>query len=255
MTVMNPERFKVITPTNRPDYRELVRGLTKLSWPEFMLHDQVASEYWHELLDRFAEYQLALYDSENERVAAMGNSFPLQWNDSFSNLPEGGWDWAFAKAVKDHKQGLFPNMHCAIQVVIHPDYRSQGLSTRTLKVVRAVTESKGFQALIIPVRPSEKSDYPLISMDDYLTWKNEDGLTFDSWLRVHARAGGRIIKVCHGSKTIRGTCAEWEEWTKLKFPQSGEYIIPGALNPIRMDIEKDEGVYVEPNVWMMHEIG
>ena len=54
--------------------------------------------------------------------------------------------------------------------------------------------------------------------------------------------------------TIRGTRAEWDEWTKMKFPQSGQYIIPGALNPIEMDMQKDEGVYVEPNVWMLHTI-
>jgi len=40
----------------------------------------------------------------------------------------------------------------------------------------------------------------------------------------------------------------------MKFPQSGLYNIPGALNPISMDIEKDEGIYVEPNVWLLHVI-
>jgi len=52
--------------------------------------------------------------------------------------------------------------------------------------------------------------------------------------------------------TIRGTRAEWEEWTKLKFPESGRYIIPGALNPMEMNVENDEGVYIEPNVWLAH---
>jgi len=251
---MNSDRFQVITSTSRADYRGLVRGLTKLSWPEFMLHDQIASELWHELLDRFAEYQLALYDIESNRVAAMGNSFPLRWEDSLDNLPEGGWDWAFAEAVDNHKQGLSPNMHCAIQVVIHPDYRNQGLSLRTMEALRAVSEAKGFHALIVPVRPSEKSKYPLTGIDDYITWKDEEGLPFDAWLRVHVRVGGRIIKACHESKTVRGTRAEWEEWTKMKFPQSGRYIIPGALVPMEMDVEKDEGVYIEPNVWMVHSL-
>jgi len=54
--------------------------------------------------------------------------------------------------------------------------------------------------------------------------------------------------------TIRGTRAEWESWTGLKFPQSGEYYIPGALIRLKMSIEKDEGIYIEPNVWMAHEI-
>src|SRR6186713_1673671 len=98
---MKQDRFRVITPIGDIDYRNLVRGLTKIVWPEFMLHDQVANELWHELLDRFADYQLALYDTQNNRVAAMGNSFPMRWDDTLENLPETGWDWAFAEAVRN----------------------------------------------------------------------------------------------------------------------------------------------------------
>lgn len=250
---MDTDRFQVITP-NHTDYRNLVRGLTKEVWPEFMLHDQVANDLWHELLDRFAEYQLALYDTQNKRVAAMANSFPLRWEDRLENLPEGGWDWAFQKAVMDHKQSLSPNAHCAIQIVVRPDYQSQGLSAPIVGAVRTLTKFKGLRSLMIPIRPSEKNKYPLTSLDDYITWRTEQGLPFDAWLRVHVRAGGKMIKVCHESKVIRGSSAEWEEWTGMKFPQSGQYVIPGALNPIEMKIEKDEGVYIEPNVWMAHEI-
>jgi GNAT superfamily N-acetyltransferase len=251
---MKTERFQVITPSTREDYRDLVRGLTKAAWPEFMLHDAVAAEHWHELLDRFADYQVALFDAENERVAAMGNSFPLRWEDSLENLPEEGWDWAFVEAVHQHKQNISPNMQCAIQVAIREEYQGQGLSTNVLHALQGVAEAKGFHYLIVPVRPNEKSKYPLISIDDYITWKREDSLPFDAWLRVHARLAGEIIKTGHQSKVIRGTRAEWEQWTDLKFPQSGQYIIPSALNPIEMNIEKDEGIYIEPNVWMAHRI-
>ena len=251
---MDTDRFQVVTTSNRVDYRDLVRGLTKAAWPEFMLHDQIANELWHELLDRFADYQLALYDTENERVAAMGNSFPLKWDHLLEALPEDGWDWAFMEAVNNHKQEFSPNMQCAIQVVVRADYQSHGLSTKVLQALRGVGASKSLKHVIVPVRPSEKSKYPLINIDDYIKWKTDKGLPFDPWLRVHVRLGGRIIKTCHESKIIRGTRAEWEQWTKIRFPQSGEYIIPGALNPIQMNIEKDEGVYVEPNVWMAHEI-
>jgi hypothetical protein len=251
---MKQDRFRVITPTGDIDYRNLVRGLTKIVWPEFMLHDQVANELWHELLDRFADYQLALYDTQNNRVAAMGNSFPMRWDDTLENLPETGWDWAFAEAVRNHREGISPNVHCAIQIIIHPDYQGQRLSAPIIESVRAVTASNRLPALIIPLRPSEKSKYPLISLDDYLTWTNDAGLPFDPWLRAHARLGARIVKACHESKIIRGTRAEWEAWTQMKFPQSGRYVIPGALVPIEMNVEKDEGVYVEPNVWIVHEV-
>jgi len=251
---MSGDRFQVITSSMHREYRNLVRGLTRIVWPEFMLHDPVANENWHELLERFADFQFALYDSEMGRVAGMGNSFPLRWEEPLENLPDDGWDWAFTEAVKNHKQGVMPNIHCAIQIIIHPDYRSQGLSAPIIQAVRAVTKAQGLRTLIIPIRPSEKSHYPLTGMDDYITWKTDDELPFDAWLRAHVRLGARIIKVCHQSKTIRGTRAEWEVWTKMKFPQSGSYIIPGALNPIEMDVEKNEGVYVEPNVWIVHEM-
>jgi GNAT superfamily N-acetyltransferase len=219
-----------------------------------MLHDAVANENWHELLDRFAQYQFALYDSENNRVAGMGNSFPLHWDGALDDLPDRGWDWAFTEAVENHKQRIAPNTHCAIQIVIHPDYRSQGLSSLMIGAVRAVTKAQGLQKLIIPLRPSEKSKYPLIGLEDYIKWQTDEGLVFDPWLRAHVRAGARIIKVCHTSKIIRGSRAEWEVWTTLKFPQSGAYIVPGALNPIEMNLTQDEGVYIEPNVWIVHEV-
>jgi GNAT superfamily N-acetyltransferase len=251
---MNRFLFQQITPNDLQDYDDQADGIANASWPEFMLHDSVANGNWHELFDRFEEYQFALLDTETSRMAAMGNSLPLYWNKDLSELPEGGWDWVFLQAIADHKNGVVPNIQSAIQIAIHPDYQSQGLSMMMVKAMRAIGESKGFKYLVAPVRPNQKSQYPLTSIDDYITWQTGDDLPFDAWLRVHARAGARIIKPCHQAMTIRGTRAEWEAWTKLKFPQSGEYIIPGALNPMKMDVEINEGVYIEPNVWMVHPL-
>lgn len=251
---MNPNRFQLIAPDDLPDYRDRAGDLAEASWPEFMLHDPIAGENWHELFDRFREYQFALLDTENDRMAAMGNSLPFHWDQPIEDLPEGGWDWVFLEAIENHKKSLEPNIQSAIQINIHPDYRSQGLSMRMVQAMRAIGQSKGFKYLVAPVRPNQKSQYPLISIDDYIQWMDEQGLPFDAWLRVHVRAGARIIKPCHEAMTIPGTRAEWKEWTHLEFPQSGTYYIPGALNPMNMDIEKDQGIYVEPNVWMVHEI-
>ena len=185
----------------------------------------------------------------------MGNSLPFHWDQELSELPEKGWDWVFLKAVEDHTNGVAPNIQSAIQIAIHPDYRSQGLSTEMIKGMRDIARAKGYKYLVAPVRPNQKSQYPLISIDDYIKWtNNEEGLPFDAWLRVHVRVGARIIKPCHEAMTIPGTRSDWEEWTGLKFPQSGVYYIPGALNPMQMNIERDEGMYVEPNVWLVHTI-
>ena len=251
---MTTDRYKIIRPNDLEDYRSQAGNIAEISWPEFMLQDPIAGEHWHELFDRFNDYQFALLDTETNSMAAMANSVPFYWDKPVKDLPEGGWDWVFLKAVEDHKKGTIPNIQSAIQINIHPEYQGQGLSPMMVDAMREIGKSKGFQDLVAPVRPSQKSKYPLISIDDYIKWTDDKGLPFDAWLRVHVRAGARIIKPCHEAMTIRGTRAEWESWTGMHFPQSGPYIVPGALVPVTMDIEKDEGVYIEPNVWMQHSL-
>ena len=51
-----------------------------------------------------------------------------------------------------------------------------------------------------------------------------------------------------------GSVSDWEEWTEMAFPESGVYVVPGALVPIEIDRERAEGLYVEPNVWMVHSL-
>ena len=251
---MDVNRFKLIAPSDHPNYRALAGDIADASWPEFMMHDPIANEHWHELFDRFNEYQFALFDTENKRMAAMANSLPFYWDQPLENLPETGWDWVFLKAIEDHQNGVTPNIQSAIQINIHPDYQGHGLSARMVQAMGAIGKSKGFRHLVAPVRPNQKSKYPLTNIDDYIRWTNAEGLPFDAWLRVHVRVGANIIKPCHEAMFIRGSRAEWENWTSLKFLQSGEYVVAGALNPIRMNMEKDEGIYIEPNVWMVHEL-
>ena len=45
---------------------------------------------------------------------------------------------------------------------------------------------------------------------------------------------------------------EWEEWTGMALPESGSYVVPDALAPVSVDRERDEAVYVEPGLWMLH---
>jgi hypothetical protein len=52
-----------------------------------------------------------------------------------------------------------------------------------------------------------------------------------------------------------GTVAEWREWTGLAFPESGAYLPRGAASTVRIDVEADRGVYLDPNVWVVHPIG
>jgi hypothetical protein len=125
-------------------------------------------------------------------------------------------------------------------------------------VLRAMKEAaarSGLPALIAPVRPTLKDRYPLTPMESYARWRREDGMPFDPWLRVHRRLGAEFLRVAPRSMEITGTVAEWEGWTGMRFPESGPYVVPGALSPVVMDLERDLGTYEEPNVWMRHPTG
>jgi hypothetical protein len=87
-----------------------------------------------------------------------------------------------------------------------------------------------------------------------MRWQHGDGLPFDPWLRVHVRCKGRVVKVCSNAVEIKGSVAQWEKWTKMTFPESGEYVVDGALCPVAIDRQRDLGKYVEPNVWVSYDL-
>ena len=53
---------------------------------------------------------------------------------------------------------------------------------------------------------------------------------------------------------VRGTVADWESWTGMAFPDSGPYVVPRATQPVVIDRERDEGLYYDQNVWMVHPV-
>jgi hypothetical protein len=106
--------------------------------------------------------------------------------------------------------------------------------------------------VIAPVRPTLKSRYPLTAMENFSRWTRPDGLHIDPWVRAHQRLGATILGPAPRSMTIVGTVAEWELWARMVFPETGQYVVPDALDLVQIDREQDAGTYVEPNLWMRH---
>lgn len=250
---MTDTEFTTITPLDRPDYRDLIGDVVHDVWPEFMLHDPVSDEHWDGLFAEFVEYQFALLNQDGV-IAAFANSAPLHWTDPVEGLPDDGWDWAMIRSAADHKEGRMPTVLCGLQIAVTPAHQGGGVSRIMLNHMVDLARAHGLRHVVIPVRPSIKSRYPLTPIERYIAWQRDDGLPFDPWLRVHVRAGGRIVKPCTQAMRIPGTVAEWEAWTGMRFPESGDYIVPGALSPVRIDVEQDAGLYIEPNVWVAHVV-
>jgi len=243
---------RIVTGLDRDDMCEAIDQIVGPEWPEFMYHDVVSNNNWTELYNCWPGLQFALERTDRNEFVAIGNSLAFPWSESVEDLPKRGWDWALGEAPKFHKQGLKPNMQCAIQIVVSSAYRGTGLSHIMVKTMKQLGARQGLSGMVAPVRPSAKWRWPLVPVDEYITWMRDDGLPYDPWMRVHARAGARIVKPCHEAMYIPGTVSEWREWAKLRLEQSGKHIAVGALCPIEADLENDLVTYTEPNVWMYH---
>jgi GNAT superfamily N-acetyltransferase len=243
----------IVFPTmaDRPDLRPRARDLIR-EWPKFMHHDPVANAYFGRVRDEYDYLQFFAWNDESDTVVAEANVVPATWDADPETLPAGGLDAVLETSFAETAPR--PNVLCALQIVIASEYRGRGLSARMIERMADLARSHGYRSLIAPVRPSLKHRYPLVDIDRYVTWRREDGTHIDPWLRTHERIGGEILKVAQRSMVIPGTVADWEEWADMTFPESDEYVVPGALTLVSIDLDADSGVYVEPNVWMIHRL-
>jgi hypothetical protein len=218
---------------SRPSFQAL-----RDAWPEFLFHDPVSNEFWTRLYSERSEFQFVLVDGDE--VLAEGNSIPV------AGMPA-GWRDAFPNSFGEGE----PDRLCALAILIGIEHQGKGLSSRMLEYMRGLGNERGWE-LVAPVRPTLKERYPLTPIERYAEWRREDGLLFDPWLRAHERLGAEVVGTAGEAMRIPGTVAEWEEWAGMAFPESGSYVVPRALVPVEIDRERDEGLYVEPNVWMRH---
>lgn len=246
--------FTIETLARGTENARMANRITQESWPEFLMHSAVSDELWPCLYDCFGRFQFVFKDASSGGVLLVGNCFPLRFDDPIENLPQGGLEWALQTAVMQHRQGTAPNMLCAYQIVVDPNLRGSGLSYKAVGHMVKLAREAGLNPLIAPVRPNRKEHLPTTQMEAYAHEVRDDGLPKDDWLRVHARLGGRILKVCHRSYIVAGTLSEWREWTGLPFDQSGPAIVPVALVPVEVDLKANRGIYVEPNVWVIHPV-
>jgi GNAT superfamily N-acetyltransferase len=238
---MPPRTF---TMAERPELEGRL-GEVADPWPEFVHHDEIVSSRWGDLYSRWPEFQLVLVDEDE--VLGKACTMPAEWDGRPDTLP-GGVVEVFEREFSS------PNVLCAIVAVVDERHRGRGLSGLLIGRMAKIAHSAALECLIAPVRPTWKDRYPLAPLERYMRWQREDGLPFDPWIRLHHRLGAEIVALAPRSLDVGGTVSEWEEWTGMAFPETGEYVVPGALVPVAIDRERDEGRYVEPNVWMRHAV-
>jgi GNAT superfamily N-acetyltransferase len=238
----------IVRYADRPDLLEIrFETLTAKTFPEYMNHNEPGRN-WGRLYTDFPDFQVGLLDEDDELVAE-AHAIPVAWDGTVAGLPS-GWDEGFESGMAMAEP---PTSLMAIAISVEPSRQGKRLSGRMLEAFREGARAAGLSGgVIAPVRPTRKERYPLIPIESYMTWRRPDGSHFDPWLRIHEVVGGEILAAAPRSMVVRGTAAEWEEWTGMTFPGDGEYVFPGGLDTVRF--EGGTGTHVEPNVWVLHRV-
>lgn len=243
--------FQTTTLADRPKAGAYAQRLGDQAWPTFLHHGDIRS--WSALFDAFARYQILLIDSGGD-LLGIGHTVPITWNGEKADLPA-NVEAIIRRGIQAKEERKDPTALSALAIIVSPKHQRNGHSTRILQAMRELAAREGMASLIAPVRPTLKQAYPLTPFARYIDWKREDGLPFDPWLRVHARLGAEMLKIIPEGVLVEGTIPEWESWTSMRFPDSGEYVVPGALQPVEIDARRNLGRYADPNIWMLHPLG
>ncbi len=249
----------IVPLSQKPELEALLWGDELMSsWPEFMLNDPIANLYYdHVRFERNFDYMLVAYDDNApEKILARAFSVPFCLGEAYrrQELPDGGWDSVVRWADQDFMLQRQPNVVSALEITIAASAKGQGLSGKMLQAMFNNIRRLGFNDLYAPVRPLLKHLEPNTAIEAYAQRTREDGLPFDPWLRVHVRAGGKIVKVAPYSMVVAHTLETWRAWTGQPFDQTGTCIVPQALVPVHVSVEQNHAVYVEPNVWVHHRL-
>ena len=243
--------IQVVSHRDRPEFSGRLSELEGESFPEFLLHDGF-DECRPHLLAEYALYQLYVIDPDGGNLLGAGNALPY-FRQAGEPLPK--FQQLLTAAPEQFRQGIRPNVLCPVQAMVVDDARGSGVSERIISAYKELASAGGLKAVCVPVRPTLKPLYPLAPIQRYITWTRENGEKFDPWLRMQERTGAKFTEIAYDSTVITAPVSDWEAWTGMQFPESGEYVIQGGHVPLVIDCENDTGRYSEPHVWYTYLLG
>lgn len=225
-------------------YRKTVRS----SFPDLIFESEIVKHCWPKIEKYFPEFQVFLVD-QSENIIGFINSIPFYWDQPLQELPDDGWDWLVNHGIEGFEKGIQPNCIGGLQIIVSKSHLGKGYSKLLIDEGKKIKERLGFQNLVIPIRPTLKSNFPNMDMEAYINYQI-DGKVYDPWIRTHLSSGAEIIKICPNAMNIQGDIAMWEKLIKQKIHQSGNYEVEGGLNHVYIDLENNNGEYREDNIWI-----
>lgn len=153
-----------VTLLEKKELREALDRINEKSWPQFMLNWDCKE--WSHLYTTFAQYQI-LITSDDDEIMAFGHTIPIFWNESVELISD-NLDILIKDAVKANKNGKKPNVLLALAAVVSENHKGKGLSYEVVKEMKDMAIKHEITDVLIPVRPTLKTKYPLIPLEQYI---------------------------------------------------------------------------------------
>lgn len=205
------------------------------------------AELTHAHRDRVAavDPSLSWVAHEDELPVAAVRAVRLSWDGTLTGAPAGGAGEAVRRAGEDRADTL-----AVLDITVAFGARGRGLGPAILAALDSQRVAAGTERLLVLLRPHAKAAYPLVPFARYASFVRDDGLPFDPWFRAAWRAGLVPVAAAERSLTARAPFALWQRWLGVDIPGSGPYLVDGAIKPAIVEVERDEGRYREPHLWV-----
>ena len=211
-----------------------------------MHHDAVASVCWDRQYEEYPDLQLWLVDDDDRlhrRVECRRSPFGP------GELPDDGWDAALRAGVR----GRAAKAVSAIAISVGVDQRGEGPQQGDAR--RDAEGGRRPRAVGSRRAGASEPEAPLPARSDRALHRVAPrGREAARSVAARARGCGREADPGRAASRCGSQARSPSGRTgrSCVFPETGTYVVPGALVPVEIDRERDEGVYVEPNVWMHH---
>jgi GNAT superfamily N-acetyltransferase len=240
-------KFAITTLAEDPSLRARIGDFEDDSFPKFLNEEPTWIKTRDEILSSFARTHYFVVDRDTGKLAGLCINVPFAWTGETSDLP--GYNELLQRCLIERREAKVPTALAGILGAVAPEYQSQGVSRLFLGAAVEALGALGLRNYLSPVRPSNKQFYPNFSIDEFLSWRTPNGDLIDPWLASFVRGGSKMLGVAHDAITMTASCTQWSEWTGMRFPVSGHYVIPGCHRLLEVDVGRGIGRYAEDHVW------
>lgn len=215
------------------------------------------TQHLETIAERFPTTQLLVRDGRGD-IAATVTANRVNWDGDPASLTT--WDDVAGGEVagSDYTATYVPtgNTLCLMSMNVDPIIQGERLAPKLLEGMRDVAKELGVQHLISSFRPSGFGDYKLrhgqISFEEYCRLTREDGEPLDPWLRSTSRLRMQPLRIEEQSMKVTVPLDTFQEYQQSYNPHKWKEVTEGRWEcgeTGTWTVQRDQAVYVEPNLW------